>query len=101
MGKGFIMIRKTGKLPHDKVEASYKLEYGNGKMEMHRDAITKGQSVVIVDDVLATGGTAEAAAGLIEGVGGKVSAFVFMIELGPLKGRKRLQNDVISLIEYK
>jgi adenine phosphoribosyltransferase len=100
MGKGFIPIRKKGKLPHDKVEESYDLEYGSATIEMHRDAIKKGQSVVIVDDVLATGGTAKAAIRLVEGVGGKVSALAFVIELRKLNGRKSLKGESISLIEY-
>ncbi len=100
MGKGFVPIRKKGKLPHDKVEESYDLEYGSATIEMHRDAIRKGQAVVIVDDVLATGGTAQAATRLVEGVGGKVAALAFVIELVQLHGRKSLKGEAISLIKY-
>ena len=100
MGKGFIPIRKSGKLPHMTVEKSYNLEYGTATIEMHRDAIGIGQSVVITDDLLATGGTSNAAAHLVESMGGKVAAFAFMIELENLGGRKKLGDEVISLIKY-
>ncbi len=100
MGKGFIPIRKLGKLPHDKVMVSYDLEYGSATIEMHRDAVKRGQSVVLVDDVLATGGTAQAAAKLVKSLGGKMSAFAFVIEFTKLNGRKNLEGEAISLVKY-
>jgi adenine phosphoribosyltransferase len=100
MGKGLIPIRKKGKLPYRTVEASYDLEYGSATIEMHADALEMGQSVIIADDLLATGGTSSAAASLVEKVGGKVSAFAFMIELGFLDGRKNLKEKTVSLIKY-
>ena len=100
MGKGFIPIRKKGKLPYKTVEKSYDLEYGSATIEMHRDALRKGQSVIIADDLLATGGTSAAAAQLVESIGGKVTAFAFVIELGFLKGRQKLKGEIISLVNY-
>ncbi|MDE1865599.1 MAG: adenine phosphoribosyltransferase [Candidatus Micrarchaeota archaeon] len=100
MEKGIIPIRKKGKLPYKTVEMSYDLEYGSATIEVHEDAISKGQSVVVADDLLATGGTSSAAAQLVEKLGGKVSAFAFVIELGFLNGRKNLKGDAISLIKY-
>ena len=100
MGIGFVPIRKQGKLPHVKIEKSYDLEYGSATIEMHIDAIKKGQSVIIVDDLLASGGTAAAAAHLVESAGGKVTAFAFMIELESLKGRTKLNGEIVSLLKY-
>ncbi len=100
MGKGFVPIRKKGKLPHKKAEVSYVLEYGTATIEMHRDAVGAGQRVAIVDDVLATGGTAVAAAKLVEGTGGKVAVFAFVIEVSQLNGRGKLDGQTISLIRY-
>ncbi|MFC2143551.1 adenine phosphoribosyltransferase [Candidatus Aenigmatarchaeota archaeon] len=98
--KPFVVIRKKGKLPYRTVEMSYKLEYGTDTIEIHIDAIEKGQKVVIVDDLLATGGTASGAKKLIEAVGGKPS-FCFLIELQYLEGRKQLgECDANSLIVY-
>jgi adenine phosphoribosyltransferase len=98
---GFIMIRKPGKLPADTVSETYDLEYGTDTIEMHRDAIEDGDKVLIFDDLLATGGTAEAACNLVKKAGGIVSGVAFVIELtGSLHGRDKLQEyDVISLIE--
>jgi adenine phosphoribosyltransferase len=100
MGKGFVPIRKKGKLPHKKAEMSYALEYGTATIEMHEDAVEAGQRVAIVDDVLATGGTAAAAAKLVERTGGKVAAFAFLLEVGHLRGREKLSGDAVSLITY-
>jgi adenine phosphoribosyltransferase len=100
LGKGFIPVRKNGKLPRRSVEARYGLEYGEGAIEMHSDAIAGGEHVVVADDLLATGGTAGAAAKLVEELGGSVTAFVFIIELGALNGRAGLNGEVISLVRY-
>ncbi|MCI5972332.1 MAG: adenine phosphoribosyltransferase [Anaerococcus sp.] len=99
--KGFIPIRKPGKLPGEIEKVSYELEYGSNELEMHKDAVEEGERVVILDDLIATGGSAKAAAKLVEAVGGKVVCFEFLIELTGLKGRDYLKDyDVISLIEY-
>ena len=98
----FIPIRKKGKLPCETVEASYELEYGSASIEMHKDAIKPGQKVVIVDDLIATGGTVEAAVHLIEELGGEVVKIVFLMELAGLKGREKLTGyDVESVICYE
>ncbi|MDE6639965.1 MAG: adenine phosphoribosyltransferase [Acetatifactor sp.] len=91
-GKPFVPIRKAGKLPRETVSISYDLEYGQATIEMHRDSIKPGQKVLIVDDLIATGGTTEAMIKLIEGLGGKVVGIVVLIELAGLKGREKL-ND--------
>jgi adenine phosphoribosyltransferase len=99
--KPLVVIRKKGKLPHLTVTYTYQLEYGEDTIEMHEDAIPRGAKVLIVDDLLATGGTAEAAAKLVEKMGGEVGEVAFIIELGFLKGRERLKNySVFHLIEY-
>lgn len=98
---GFIPVRKLGKLPSEKIAEEYALEYGTNTVEMHVDAVEPGQRVVVVDDLLATGGTAAAAARLVERLGGTVAGFVFLIELAFLKGRQNLRGyDVFSLIQY-
>ena len=98
---GFIPIRKPGKLPAETVKETYSLEYGTDSIEMHRDAIQPGDKVLLHDDLLATGGTAEAACKLIEKLGGKVMQISFIIELSFLKGREKLKNyNVISLVDY-
>lgn len=101
LGKGFIPIRKKGKLPWEIVSTSYDLEYGTNVLEIHKDALTKGENILIVDDVLATGGTAGASARLIEMLGGEVVGFLFLIELTFLKGRSTLnEHTIFRLIEY-
>ena len=99
--KPFIPIRKKGKLPCETVSASYELEYGSAEIEMHKDSIKPGQKVVIIDDLIATGGTIEAAIKLVEQLGGEVVKVVFLMELAGLKGRERLRGyDVASVICY-
>ena len=101
MGKPFVLIRKKGKLPCETIEQTYDLEYGTATIEMHRDSIKPGQKVVLVDDLIATGGTMEAAARLVEELGGKVVKIIFLIELAGLKGREKLAKyDVASVICY-
>jgi adenine phosphoribosyltransferase len=90
LGAGFVPMRKSGKLPHTTVGAAYALEYGTAELEVHLDGIVPGQRVLIVDDVLATGGTAEAACSLVERVGGLVVGVDFLMELGFLDGRSKL-----------
>lgn len=101
LGKGFIPVRKKGKLPREMISQKYDLEYGQAEVEMHKDAIRPGQKVVIVDDLIATGGSAEAAVKLVEQLGGTVVRMVFVMELAGLEGRKKLEGyDVKSLIVY-
>lgn len=101
LGVGFVPARKPGKLPAETVRAEYSLEYGTDAIEMHRDAILPGQRVLIVDDLLATGGTAAAAVKLVETLGGRVVALAFLIDLTFLNGRSKLAGyEVFSLIEY-
>lgn len=101
LGKGFIPVRKKGKLPRETVSQKYDLEYGQAEIEIHKDAIRPGQKVVVVDDLIATGGSAEAAAKLVEKLGGQVVKMVFVMELAGLEGRKKLSGyDVESLIVY-
>ena len=101
-GKGFIPVRKKGKLPRQTVSQKYDLEYGQAEVEIHVDAIKPGQKVVIVDDLIATGGSAEAAVKLVEQLGGQVVKMIFVMELAGLKGREKLANyDVQSLILYE
>ena len=99
--KGFVPIRKKGKLPRETISEEYDLEYGTETIEMHKDAIFPGQRVVLVDDLLATGGTAAAAIRMIEKLGGKVVKVLFLMELAGLEGRKELEGyDVDSVIVY-
>ncbi|MCS7300600.1 MAG: adenine phosphoribosyltransferase [Fimbriimonadales bacterium] len=101
LGLGFVPVRKLGKLPGEKISEEYALEYGTNTVEMHVDAVEPGQRVVVVDDLLATGGTAGAAARLIERLGGVVAGFSFLIELTFLNGRKNLRGyDIYTLIQY-
>lgn len=100
--KPFVLVRKKGKLPCETVEKTYDLEYGTATIEMHKDAIKPGQKVVLIDDLIATGGTIKAAAELIEGLGGEVVKIVFLMELAGLKGREKLAKyDVSSVITYE
>jgi adenine phosphoribosyltransferase len=101
LGVGFIPLRKLGKLPGDKISESYDLEYGTATLEMHRDAVEKGERILIVDDLIATGGTALAAAKLVEVLQGKVVGFAFVVELSFLPGRDALKGyDVFSIVKY-
>ncbi len=100
--KGFVPVRKKGKLPCETISAEYDLEYGSAVIEMHKDSIKPGQKVVIVDDLIATGGTIEAITGLVEQLGGEVVKICFVMELKGLKGRERLKKyDVETLIAYE
>ena len=100
LGAGFIPIRKPGKLPYKVEKASYELEYGSDTIEIHKDAIEKGKNVVIIDDLLATGGTAAAAIELVNKLGGNISAVAFLMEIAFLDGRKKLPDiETISLIK--
>ncbi len=101
LGKGFVPVRKPGKLPYKTVYEEFQLEYGTDQLHIHVDAVEKGQNVLIVDDVLATGGTAKALANLVEKVGGNVAGMIFLIELSFLNAREKLQGYwVESLIEF-
>jgi adenine phosphoribosyltransferase len=101
LGVGFVPIRKKGKLPWKTKSIACTLEYGEEILEIHQDAVKRGEKVVIVDDLLATGGTAAAAAKLVEALGGKVTKLAFVIELEFLNGRAKLKNrDVFSIIQY-
>ena len=98
---GMVPVRKKGKLPYKTVSASYSLEYGEDSLEMHEDAIKKGEKVLIVDDVLATGGTGKAVCELVEKLGGKVESVAMLIELGFLNGRDKINGyDLFSLVKY-
>ena len=98
---GFVPIRKAGKLPHATLKSSYNLEYGQAVIEIHADAIAKGANILLVDDVLATGGTAEAAIGLVKKFGARICGVYFLIELTDLKGRERLSgHPVQSLVSF-
>ncbi len=102
MHKPFVLIRKKGKLPCETVSKEYDLEYGSAEIEMHKDSIKPGQKVVLVDDLIATGGTIQAAAELVESLGGQVVKILFLMELKGLKGRERLKKyDVDSVIQYE
>ncbi|KGF68008.1 adenine phosphoribosyltransferase [Hoeflea sp. BAL378] len=104
LSAGFVPIRKKGKLPHDTVRVAYSLEYGVDEMEMHRDAITEGESVILVDDLIATGGTAEGAVKLLRQMGANIVAACFVIDLPDLGGRAKLEAlgvQVRTLISYE
>ncbi len=101
LGAGLVPVRKLGKLPAETVRAEYSLEYGTNTLEMHKDAIQPGQRVLVVDDLLATGGTTQATVKLVEQVGGKVVAIAFLIELTFLHGREKLKGyDIYAEIKY-
>jgi len=101
LGRGIALVRKPGKLPYQTHSASYELEYGRDTLEIHRDALSKGHRVLVIDDLLATGGTASAAVELVQRCGGNVVACAFIIELAFLGGRKRLEGqEVFSLLRY-
>ncbi len=101
-GRGFVPVRKKGKLPRKTISRKYDLEYGQAEVEIHEDAVRPGQKVLIVDDLIATGGSAEAAAKLVEDLGGTVAGMLFVMELAGLKGRERLKDyRVESLITYE
>jgi adenine phosphoribosyltransferase len=98
---GFVPVRKSGKLPAKTIRTAYSLEYGEAELEIHQDAIFRGMKVAVVDDLLATGGTARAAIQLVEKLGGQVVAVGFLVELGFLKGREKLAgHNVFSLVQY-
>lgn len=101
LGAGFVPVRKPKKLPAEKISVSYDLEYGTDTLEMHKDAVGEGHKVLVVDDLLATGGTAKAVVDLIEQLGGKVVGLLFLVELNFLKGREKFDGyEVKSLIRY-
>ena len=102
MHKGFIPIRKKGKLPCETISKTYDLEYGTATIEMHKDAVKKGEKVVLLDDLIATGGTMKAAAELVEELGGEVVKMLFLIELSDLNGREVLKDyDVDSVVQFE
>ena len=101
LNAGFVPVRKPNKLPAETASASYSLEYGKDSLEVHRDAISQGQEVLIIDDLLATGGTAAAVARLVTSLGGKVAGIGFLVELEFLKGRGKLGNyEIHSVVKY-
>jgi adenine phosphoribosyltransferase len=101
LGKPFSLVRKKGKLPFDTISETYELEYGVDTLEMHTDALAHGDRVLLIDDLLATGGTMEATAKLVEKLGGNIIEMAFVVELPPLNGRERLTNYPIhSLVEF-
>ena len=101
LGAGFVPIRKPGKLPAETISESYELEYGTNTLEMHRDGIEPGQRILVVDDLLATGGSARAAINLVERLGGTIVGVAFLVELDFLNGREKLEGyDMLSLIHY-
>lgn len=101
LGAGFVPIRKPGKLPYESIREEYTLEYGTNILEIHRDAISPGENVLIADDLIATGGTAIACKNLVERLGGKVVGFIFLIELTEFNAREQLRGyDVYSLLKF-
>ncbi len=101
LGKGFVPVRKPGKLPAETISQSYQLEYGEDTIEMHRDAVGPGSKVLVVDDLIATGGSARATAELIKQLGAQVAGFVFLIELTFINGREKLEgHEIRSIVKY-
>lgn len=101
MNKGLVLVRKKGKLPRETISMEYELEYGTAEVEMHKDSVKPGQKVVVIDDLIATGGTVEASIRLVEALGGEVVKVLFLMELAGLKGREKLKDyDVDSVIIY-
>jgi adenine phosphoribosyltransferase len=100
LGAGFVPARKPGKLPWERVTERYDLEYGSDSLEAHRDALTAGSGVLIVDDVLATGGTARAAGQLVQGFGAKLVGWTFLLEIGVLRGRARLEGALCHVVAH-
>jgi len=100
LAAGFVLVRKPGKLPHKRVSMTYDLEYGTDTLEMHADSIVRGQRVLIVDDVLATGGTMKACCDMVEQLGGDLVGVAVLIELQALKGRTKLKHPVHSVLKY-
>lgn len=101
IGAGFVPVRKPGKLPAERVRETYDLEYGSDSLEMHRDAIEPGQRVLVVDDLLATGGTSRATVDLVKQLGGQVEGIAFLIELVALNGRARLDGEkIMAVLQY-
>lgn len=101
MNKGLVLVRKKGKLPRETISMEYELEYGTAEVEMHKDSIKPGQKVVVIDDLIATGGTVEASIRLVEALGGEVVKVLFLMELAGLRGREKLKDyDVDSVIIY-
>ncbi len=102
LGGGVVMMRKPGKLPYKKIRLDYKLEYGEDALEVHKDAIHPGERIIVVDDLLATGGTAEAGCKLVEELGGEVAKVLFLVELPDLEGRDKLTpHDVDAMISFE
>jgi adenine phosphoribosyltransferase len=100
LSAGFVLVRKPGKLPHQRISMSYSLEYGTDTLEMHADAIVSGQRVLVVDDLLATGGTMKACCDMVEKLGGEVAGAAVLIELNGLGGREKVGKPVHAVIEY-
>lgn len=101
LGAGFVPVRKKGRLPAETLSVSYQLEYGTDMLEIHRDGIEAGEKILIVDDLIATGGTAAAAAEMAQGLGGRVEGFAFLVELEFLNGRQKLPGfDIYSILKY-
>lgn len=102
LGVGFVPVRKKGKLPAETIEESYSLEYGSGTLEIHKDAISEGEKVVVVDDLIATGGTIGATVNLVRKLGGTVTECAFLIELPDLKGREQIKDcDIFAMMEFE